>query len=99
MRTATSSRKPSNWDSRRFSRNPSVSRNVCLSLTRCLRSMIGEVKTHVFEVCFTTKPLGTDLAMATCRTNVQPSGEHIDVSQTGPLLCGTKVLHGVEDVL
>lgn len=61
--------------------------------------MIGEVKTHVFEVCFTTKPLGTDLAVATCRTNVQPSGEHIDVSQTGPLLRGTKVLHVVEDVL
>jgi signal transduction histidine kinase len=42
--------------------------------------MTEEVKAHLFEAFFTTKPFGTELGLATCRTIVQQSGGHIDVS-------------------
>ena len=42
--------------------------------------MTEEVKAHLFEAFFTTKPFGTGLGLATCRTIVQQSGGHIDVS-------------------
>jgi signal transduction histidine kinase len=41
--------------------------------------MTEEVKAHLFEAFFTTKPFGTGLGLATCRTIVQQSGGHIDV--------------------
>jgi two-component system cell cycle sensor histidine kinase/response regulator CckA len=41
--------------------------------------MSKEVKAHLFEAFFTTKPFGTGLGLATCRTIVQQSGGHIDV--------------------
>jgi CheY-like chemotaxis protein len=43
--------------------------------------MTDEVKGHLFEAFFTTKPKGkgTGLGLATCQTIVQQSGGHIDV--------------------
>jgi CheY-like chemotaxis protein len=41
--------------------------------------MTEEVKAHLFEAFFTTKPFGTGLGLATSRTIVQQSGGHIDV--------------------
>jgi two-component system, cell cycle sensor histidine kinase and response regulator CckA len=41
--------------------------------------MSKEVKAHLFEAFFTTKPFGTGLGLATCRTIVQQSGGYIDV--------------------
>jgi two-component system, cell cycle sensor histidine kinase and response regulator CckA len=41
--------------------------------------MTKEVKAHLFEAFFTTKPFGTGLGLATCRTIVQQSGGYIDV--------------------
>jgi len=43
--------------------------------------MTGEVKAHLFEAFFTTKPLGkgTGLGLSTCQTVVQQSGGHIGV--------------------
>ncbi len=43
--------------------------------------MTDEVKAHLFEAFFTTKPTGkgTGLGLATCQTIVQQSGGHIDV--------------------
>jgi len=52
----------------------------------CIRDtgsgMTDEVKAHLFEAFFTTKPKGkgTGLGLVTCQTIVQQSGGHIDVS-------------------
>jgi signal transduction histidine kinase len=44
--------------------------------------MTDEVKTHLFEAFFTTKPIGkgTGLGLATCQSIVRQCGGHIDVS-------------------
>ena len=43
--------------------------------------MTDEVKAHLFETFFTTKPVGkgTGLGLATCQTIVQQSGGHISI--------------------
>jgi signal transduction histidine kinase len=52
---------------------------VVLSVNDTGSGMTDEVKAHLFEAFFTTKPLGkgTGLGMATCQTIVQQSGGHI----------------------
>ena len=52
---------------------------VMLTVRDTGTGMTEEVKAHLFEAFFTTKPFGTGLGLATCRTIVQQSGGHIDV--------------------
>ena len=52
---------------------------VMLSVSDTGTGMTEEVKAHLFEAFFTTKPLGTGLGLATSRTIIQQSGGHIDV--------------------
>jgi len=54
---------------------------VMLSVSDTGSGMTDEVKAHLFEAFFTTKPSGkgTGLGLATCQTIIQQSGGHIDV--------------------
>ena len=54
---------------------------VLLSVTDTGTGISEEVKAHLFEAFFTTKPKGkgTGLGLATCQTIVEQSGGHIEV--------------------
>jgi len=52
---------------------------VMISVSDTGMGMTEEVKAHLFEAFFTTKPLGTGLGLPTCRTIVQQSAGHIEV--------------------
>ncbi|HEV2695565.1 MAG TPA: PAS domain S-box protein [Verrucomicrobiae bacterium] len=54
---------------------------VMLSVKDSGTGMTDEVKAHLFEAFYTTKPQGkgTGLGLATCQTIVQQSGGHIDI--------------------
>ncbi len=54
-------------------------RYAMLSVADTGTGMTDEVKARLFEAFFTTKPSGTGLGLASCRTIVQEAGGHIDV--------------------
>jgi two-component system cell cycle sensor histidine kinase/response regulator CckA len=55
---------------------------VMLSVTDTGTGMTDEIKAHLFEAFFTTKPKGkgTGLGLVTCQTIIRQSGGHIDVT-------------------
>lgn len=55
---------------------------VMLSMADTGAGMTDEVKAHIFEAFFTTKPVGkgTGLGLVTCQTIIRQCGGHIDVS-------------------
>ncbi len=53
---------------------------VMISVSDTGTGMTEEVKAHLFEAFFTTKPYGTGLGLATCRTIVQQCRGHMEVS-------------------
>ncbi len=55
---------------------------ILLSVSDTGTGMTAEVKAHLFEAFYTTKPLGkgTGLGLATCQTIAQLSGGHISVT-------------------
>ncbi len=67
-------------DARRH-RGAKAGEYVILSVSDTGAGMSEEVKAHLFEAYFTTKPKGkgTGLGLATCQTIVQQSGGHIEV--------------------
>jgi two-component system cell cycle sensor histidine kinase/response regulator CckA len=54
-------------------------RYVMLSVADTGTGMTEEVKARLFEAFFTTKPSGTGLGLASCRTIIEQAGGHIDV--------------------
>jgi two-component system cell cycle sensor histidine kinase/response regulator CckA len=56
--------------------------HVLLTVSDTGMGMTAEVKAHLFEAFFTTKPVGkgTGLGLITCQTIVRQCGGHIDVS-------------------
>jgi CheY-like chemotaxis protein len=69
------------WEGNPLERIPSAE-YVRLRVTDTGTGMTDEVKKHLFEAFFTTKPSGqgTGLGLATCRTIVHQCGGHIRVS-------------------
>jgi signal transduction histidine kinase len=67
-------------DDSRGGQGASPGKYVMLSISDTGTGMTEEVKAHLFEAFFTTKPYGTGLGLATCRTIVQQCGGHIEVS-------------------
>jgi signal transduction histidine kinase/ActR/RegA family two-component response regulator len=60
---------------------PNIGNHVMLSIKDTGTGMTDDVKAHLFEAFFTTKPhgKGTGLGLATCRTIIEQCAGHIEV--------------------